>query len=664
MVKWLLFLLTALSLSFGVEILSDELRTDKEGNIVAEGNVRADYREYLIEAQRIKYNPRAKEIFAYGNVHIRKKDGSFEVFGREAYLNLRTEKGYFIDAKGRFRKFFFAAERVDRVGRDRYVVHDGDVTTCPPEAKELKLCFWRAHISDKYVISLSNTMKFFNLPVAYSPLMVFPVGERRSGLLPPMIGGNTYNNFIYIQPFYWAISEDKDATLTFDYRDKQAKGVSLEFRQALSFRDRIFLKFSYYREPLPPGEWWEGRDMSTFREKRYRLELNVSYGEWKLGLDLPSDPYFFEDFYFSQRTRTTPFTVSYLTYTKLEREYLFSFNLRSYYDLSSPNNKQTLSLLPEFGFYTRPKKVGPAYINLTTTFTNFYREKGLRTKRLIFIPQAEIPLTFFNLRNYLGVSFLNNFYFTEGDDFEDDRVGTIYVEDRFPLFYDFSFRNFSFSNVLELVYSFSPENFDNPQFDSFDRVTKENNFKLRMNTNLSSKGRTFLNLFLEGGYNILGSYRFPTDSKIIEKKLLPLRFTITMFPTGWLSVSEYAIYDPNLSVLARSVSSANINILNLSLRASYVTSRNSSNKRITDQYSTGAEIRLRKLILGGYLTRDNITNRELYRKLYLGLRGPCWAVRADFRRTYYGSEKGYVREVFVVFNVFNLREFKLPLRRK
>ncbi|RLJ70035.1 LPS-assembly protein [Hydrogenivirga caldilitoris] len=665
MIKWLALLLTLVSVSLGVEILSEKLFTDTEGNLIAEGSVEAEYREYTIKAERVKYNPKSKEVYAYGNVHIRRKDGTLEVLGKEAYIDLEKEVGYFLDAEGKFNKFYFNAKRVDKISEDMYEIHEGEVTTCPPDEKELKVCFWKAKVTNSYVFSFSNSLKFFNLPILYSPVIVFPVGERRSGLLPPMLGSNTYNNFVYIQPFYWAISEDKDATLTLDYRDKQAKGLSLEYRQAFTVKDRLYFRLSYYKEPAPPAEWWEGRNLKTFRENRFRLEFDTGFRGWKFGLDIPSDPYFFEDVYFAHESRTLPYTLSYITYSRLEKDYLLSFNLRNYYDLTSDDNRATLNLLPEFGFYSRPKQFGPVFLSLTSTFTNFHREEGLRTKRLIFIPQAELPVKLFNLNNYMSVKFVNNFYFTEGsNEFSDERVSSFQFENRLPFFKSFSWKDMSLSNSIEFVYSLSPENFNNPQLDGFDQVTKENNLKLRYSSSLSYGGRTLSSLFLEGGYNFLRSYRFPTDSKLVEKSLLPFRLILSLYPTTWLTLSEDTTYDANLGIFASSVSSASIKVLNTSLSASYVMSQDSKAEKLTDQYTLKGEVNLGRFIFGGSITKDNITKQELFRNLYLGLKGACWVLKADYRRSFFGSEKGYLREVFLVFTLFNMKDIKLPLRRR
>jgi len=65
-----------------MEILSEKLYTDKEGNVVAEGDVEVDYGRFLIKAQRIRYNPKERTIFAYGRVYVKSKDGTLEVEGK------------------------------------------------------------------------------------------------------------------------------------------------------------------------------------------------------------------------------------------------------------------------------------------------------------------------------------------------------------------------------------------------------------------------------------------------------------------------------------------------------------------------------------------------------------------------------------------------------
>ncbi len=664
MVRAFLFYLLLISLSFSVEILSETLRTDEKGNLIAEGKVKVIHRDYVIEADRVRYVPRTREVFAEGNVRVRSRDGRLEVRGSQAYMDLRKGTGYFLNAEGRFREFYFTAKRIDRVGRDTFIFRDGDVTTCPPEDKEMKVCFSRAKFTGRYVFSLSNTLRFFRIPILYSPFVMFPVGERRSGLLPPIIGTNTYNDIIYIQPVYWAISEDRDATVTLDIRNRQANGIWLEYRQAFYPGENLFFRTSYYKEPTPPGEWWEGRNLKTFREDRFRVELSFRRGGWDLGIDVPSDPYFFEDVYFSQKLRTLPYTVNLLTYRRSEDDYMLFLNTRVFYDLTSDDNRRTLNLLPELTFYSKPKRVWKGYVSLTSSFTNFYREEGLRARRLLFLPEYEVFTEILGVRNYTRIRLISNLYFISGEEGYQDRVVSFLLEDRVHTFRDLSLGPLDLSNTLELVYTFSPENFNNPQFDGYDAVVRENNVRLRFRSTTLFKGRTLSTLFLEGGYNLLRSYRFPTDGTLVEKPLLPFRAILSVTPLGWATITEDLIYDPNLNILARSVSSLSLRGGLGNLSVSYVVSRNSVNRRVSDQYTVRGNLILKGITLSLTATYDNIRKKELSRSMSFGYRGACWSFKVSFRRTFYADKREYFNEVFFAFNLFNLKEFTLPLRRR
>ena len=215
-----------------------------------------------------------------------------------------------------------------------------------------------------------------------------------------------------------------------------------------------------------------------------------------------------------------------------------------------------------------------------------------------------------------------------------------------------------------MVYSFSPQDYNNPQIDQFDVVTKRNSFSLRLNNSLEGGGRILVSWFLEGSYNLLGSYRFPTDRTLVEKELLPVRSVATLSPFEGVRLFQDSTYDLNIGVLARSVSGGEISLKNLKLKGSYVTSKDSKKERLVDQYILGAELQLWRLIGGGSITMDNIARQELYRTMFLGVKGSCWNLKVDYRRTYYEDKKDYIQEIFVSFNIFNLRDFKLPLRRR
>ncbi len=653
-------LLLLVSLSFSVEVFSDILERLPTGEIVAKGNVEGFYKNYYIKSDTLRYNPETKDVYAEGNVYIRSLDGKLEVVAKEAWLNLDSDHGYFIDVNGRFERFYFQAEKVDKE-KDTYMVDKGNITTCPPDRKELKLCFSRAKITDKYVFSYDNNLRFFQVPLAYLPVSIYPIGERRSGLLPPLIGTNFYNSFIYQQSIYWAISQDKDATITLDYRTSQAKGLGLEYRQAIRKSNDLKLNLFFYKEPKPPGRWWEGRDLTTFRENRYRIKLDVDFDNLKAGIDTISDPYFMQDVYFRTEQRTVPYLTSYLSYIKDSDKFLFTFDLSKFYDTTSPNNKQTLNRLPEMNLYIKDTKIlGNLYASAHLGFANFYRQEGLKAKRLLFFPQLQYPihlgsLTLLSTLTYEGIR-----YFDVEEHYEKG-VSSFSFSQSLPIFLQSTFGDWKFSHLLEINYRYRPKGFQNPRFDPIDEIDRRSILNASYRGYTTYKNLQILNFFVEGGIDYANKAKY--QGKTLSGRFLPVRFMLGFTPMHTVSFSTEGLYDPNDSNLLFSSSSAYVTYKNTSLNVGYVLGRSVDKETVTDQYSYGISTSYKDLKLGFSVVHDNKIDKDLYRQVNADYRGGCWNLGVLYRDTYNGQSKKYIKEFFLVINIFDIQRFTLPLKR-
>ncbi|MEJ7554600.1 MAG: LPS-assembly protein LptD [Aquificaceae bacterium] len=658
-----LLLFLCLSLSFSLEVFSDRLERLPDGSFKATGSVEAYYREYYIKAEIMTYDPQSRTVYVKDKVYIKSVDGRFEVRGSEALLDLERDVGYFLDAEGRFERFNFSAKRVDKEG-ELYFIQEGSITTCPPDRKEMKLCFSRARVSQRYVFSENNTLQLFRVPIAYLPITLFPVGERRSGLLPPTIGSNTYNTFIYQQPIYWAISKDKDATLTFDLRDKQAKGLSLEYRQSMRKTLDITGTLSFYKEPTPPNKWWEGRDPSTFRENRYRIKVDLDLGSLKVGVDTISDPYFMQDVYFSTKERTVPYLSSYISYKREWERFLFTFDARRFYDTTSPNNKRTLQRLPEIGFYLKDTPLlQNLYFNLSASYTNFYREEGLRAQRFILFPEFSIPKQVFGL-NLLSTLTLENIAYMDvkGGSFEDKSIlGSIRYRESLPYFYKLHLGGLDLRNTFELSYSYRPKSYKNPRFDNLDSLEKESLLSYVLRSYGYYNQRLFYSLFLEGGYNYLGKFTYAGQE--VKEKFLPIRTILWLYPTDWLRFSSDSVYDPVHGRLLKSIGSLTLSGEGKSITLGRTLEKNYYGNRINDQYNLSASTLYRNASLFLGLVKDNRVNKDLQRQVGMEYKGACWSFGLLLRDIYDGTRQKYIKEVFLTFNVFDLQRFTVPLRR-
>ncbi len=665
-----LFILWILTVAFPSEsmyIISDKLYLHENGNIEASGKAEVYFKNYTIKAENVLYIKSERRIVATGNVYIKAPHENLEAEGSEAEILLEDGKGYIKDVKGKYRSFYIEVENLRRVEEEKYEATEGNITTCPPEDKEAVICFSKAVITDKYVFSYNNTLRIWNIPILYSPIWIAPVGDRRSGLLEPMIGTDTYNMIIYRQPFYWAISRDKDLTLTLDYRSEQADGIELEYRQVFSSYSRLRLNAFYYKEPFPPGIWWQGREMEEFKEDRYRFKLDSNYKDLRLGFDIASDSYIIEDIYFTRERETLPYLTSYIDYHKDFNDILFTFSAKKFYDLTQPDGFKTIDRLPEIGIFMRNKKINKwLYFNSEMYYTNFYQEEGLKSHRFLFRPQLNTNIRIGKFTDYISITQINNYYLPYGgfQGEKDTLISTYEIENRIPIFWSKDWGDLKKDTIFEIVYKYQPNTYDNMQFDVFDEINRKSEIKFRISSDTYSEETTYFSLFAEGGYNYLGSYFMPTDGKLIEEKLLPLRVAMNLRPISYVSYSQDMYYDFNLKDIVRITNNLNLNYKVINSSIGYYISKSSENKVIADQLRLRIGLNYEGYFIRTYTNTDNKTKKELFRRITLGYSSPCWGISLKYRSTWDGNRKTYIDEIYLYFSIFNIKDFILPLKTR
>ncbi len=74
-------------------------------------------------------------------------------------------------------------------------------------------------------------LEFKGVSVLPIPHITFPLSDKRkSGLLPPTVGLDSRNGLEYIQPYYWNIAPNRDATLRAALMSKRGANLGGEFR--------------------------------------------------------------------------------------------------------------------------------------------------------------------------------------------------------------------------------------------------------------------------------------------------------------------------------------------------------------------------------------------------------------------------------------------------
>ncbi|SMF22189.1 hypothetical protein SAMN06296036_107170 [Pseudobacteriovorax antillogorgiicola] len=156
---------------------------------------------------------------------------------------------------------------IERKNDNDYFADDAIVTPCKCEDDETPAWGFRAdHIEaqeEGYVDLYHPVLTIKGVPLLYIPFLKVPFKtQRQSGfLMPGFQTGDQKNGFVYTQPVYFNLGDDKDSTVTFDLYQKRGTRLGVEARYEIkeysgfelnmeTIRDRAWLQQTALREEL------------------------------------------------------------------------------------------------------------------------------------------------------------------------------------------------------------------------------------------------------------------------------------------------------------------------------------------------------------------------------------------------------------------------------
>jgi LPS-assembly protein len=398
-----------------------------------------------------------------------------------------------------------------------------------------------------------TTFRIKNIPVLYSPYVWAPIlTERQTGLLMPSITQSESRGFGLNVPFFWAITENRDATFVLDSYSERGIGTGLEYR---------------FVEPRGiRGEWWAYhiRDKElkkNFWELRGIYENRYPYGPGAfLNINLLNEKDFYREFSTRLETRAQRFLES-------TGELNFQMQNSRLYLLSQYwiDLKHETSLvpqkLPEAGYILNYKEFGSFLFSNSFTVSNFWHEEGMSAGRVDLYP---------NIIHSVGKDFILSqraaFRATGYSLYRDDSLGRTLERTGFE--YDVTghtriYRRYdSLLHIIEpsLSYHFIAvsEN-DLPVFDVSELFRKTSRFELAL-----------LNRIVKGG-NEIATVRLSQEMETYEgdRPFLPLRLeTALSGPVPFRLDASYNVHTGRLETL-QSELSMNILSANISLGQSY-----------------------------------------------------------------------------------------------
>jgi len=224
------------------------------------GDVEITFRTYVFRANEVTYDATSGEVIAQGDVNLIGGPNDEYIRATRATYNLKTETGRFHDVTGATGArlnagevvlttsdpFVFSGKTVEKIGRERIIVHHGSATTCRlPDPKWLFRARRVEVIPGDNAKVYNSSFQLFGVPIFYFPFVRYPVERlgRKTGFLLPSLGRSSRKGYIFGDSFYWAINRSMDATIGAEYYSRRGWAQNGEFRARPSTTSFINARF-------------------------------------------------------------------------------------------------------------------------------------------------------------------------------------------------------------------------------------------------------------------------------------------------------------------------------------------------------------------------------------------------------------------------------------
>jgi len=215
---------------------ADSQTYDRElGILILKGHVEFEHEGGVLEADYVTYNENTDIVTASGNVRIRQAEGEIN-FAEYVELTGDMKEGIVLQLRALLEDDSKIAAIEGRKFEDREELDQAVYTPC--ELCGDKPPTWQVNARravkdnvNKNIHFTDAQMRILDIPVLYLPYATQPL-ERRSGFLIPQPDYSTDFGAVLGVPYYIALSEDKDMTLTPVFFSQQNPLFLGEYRQA------------------------------------------------------------------------------------------------------------------------------------------------------------------------------------------------------------------------------------------------------------------------------------------------------------------------------------------------------------------------------------------------------------------------------------------------
>jgi LPS-assembly protein len=217
--------------------------------ITATGEVIMFSPTYYITAQKIIYNKKKNQVDLYDNVNILKDNKNLSISN---YSFMEFDVSSFSDVVFLLyeNNLWIESSAMTSKGDDVFL-EESYMSSCDCNNPDWSIKFSSGAHYDKYswLQTFNNRLYIKNIPVLYFPYFAFYTNtERHSGFLMPTISYGSKEGLSYIQPYYYAPTDDFDLEFVPQYRANRGNGLYTYLRYADSPDSMLKMSYGHFKE--------------------------------------------------------------------------------------------------------------------------------------------------------------------------------------------------------------------------------------------------------------------------------------------------------------------------------------------------------------------------------------------------------------------------------
>lgn len=343
------------------ELFADNLDSLDSKITIATGNAVLISQDVYVLADYIKYNMETREAEIRGNVKLY-RDG--DLYSSTQSANVKFDENFYLiepfymqdSTSGVWVSATLAKSRNNAYELDNVVISSCDIQDP----------IWRiegtsgTYDNEDSIASIWNPRIYIkDIPVFYFPYLFFSTkNERTTGFLYPEFTSSNIEGFVFIQPFFLALQDFWDMTLSPQIRTSRGWGMNTEFRIVDNYNKMFYFNVGYFqnfnkyiRKYTAKNKHIYGFDFN--HERRGLLES--FFDGYKDGLYL--DFRFMNDLDYIRlqdarnRDIENRIQTSKANFFGSKEDHYFGIYFKYFLDLQSPTNSSTFHTLPYFQYH-------------------------------------------------------------------------------------------------------------------------------------------------------------------------------------------------------------------------------------------------------------------------------------------------------------------------